>query len=103
MSFVASVTRAHDCSAGLVLRVLDGPESTYYDWRARRITMSRCQLDDAALLEQIMKVRAAHEFRRHLQLSTGVAGAAPPGRSRSQAVVTSTPAASDLASPARRS
>ena len=30
MSFID----AHDFPAGLVLRVLDVPESTYYDWRA---------------------------------------------------------------------
>jgi putative transposase len=58
MSFVD----AHDFPAGLVLRVLGIAESTYYDWRARRVTPSRRELDDAALLEQILKVRAAHEF-----------------------------------------
>ena len=58
MSFVD----AHDFPAGLVLRVLGIPESTYYDWRARRVAPSRRELDDAALLEQILKVRAAHEF-----------------------------------------
>jgi putative transposase len=34
----------------------------HYDWRARRVSPSRRQLDDAALLEQIIKIRAAHEF-----------------------------------------
>jgi putative transposase len=58
MSFID----AHDFPAGLVLRVLDIPESTYYDWRARRVTPSRRELDDATLLEQIIKIRAAHEF-----------------------------------------
>jgi putative transposase len=58
MSFID----AHDFPAGLVLRVLDVPTSTYYDWRARRVSPSRRELDDAALLEQIIKVRAAHEF-----------------------------------------
>jgi putative transposase len=58
MSFVD----AHDFPAGLVLRVLGIAESTYYDWRARRVAPSRRELDDAALLEQILKVRAAHEF-----------------------------------------
>ncbi len=58
MSFID----AHDFPAGLVLRVLGIAESTYYDWRARRVTPSRCQLDDAALLEQILNERAAHEF-----------------------------------------
>jgi len=58
MSFVD----AHDFPAGLVLRVLGIAESTYYGWRARRVAPSRRQLDDAALLEQILKVRAAHEF-----------------------------------------
>jgi putative transposase len=58
MSFID----AHDFPAGLVLRVLDIPESSYYDWRARRVTPSRRELDDAALLEQIVKVRSAHEF-----------------------------------------
>jgi putative transposase len=61
MSFVSFVD-AHDFPAGLVLRVLGIAESTYYDWRARRVTPSRRELDDAALLEQILKVRAAHEF-----------------------------------------
>lgn len=58
MSFID----AHDFPAGLVLRVLGIAESTYYDWRARRVSPSRRQLDDAALLEQILKIRAAHEF-----------------------------------------
>jgi putative transposase len=58
MSFID----AHDFPAGLVLRVLNIPESTYYDWRARRASPSRRELDDAALLEQIVKIRAAHEF-----------------------------------------
>lgn len=58
MSFID----AHDFPAGLVLRVLGIAESTYYDWRARQVSPSRRQLDDAALLEQILKIRAAHEF-----------------------------------------
>jgi putative transposase len=58
MSFID----AHDFPAGLVLRVLGVAESTYYDRRARTVTPSRRELDDAALLEQICKVRAAHEF-----------------------------------------
>ena len=58
MSFID----AHDFPAGLVLRVLDIAESTYYDWRTRRASPSRRELDDAALLEQILKIRAAHEF-----------------------------------------
>jgi putative transposase len=58
MSFID----AHDFPAGLVLRVLGIPTSTYYDWRTRRVVPSRRQLDDAALLEQIVKIRAAHEF-----------------------------------------
>jgi hypothetical protein len=62
MSFIASFIDGHDFPAGFVLRVLDVPESTYYDWRARRVSPSRRELDDAALLEQILKVRAAHEF-----------------------------------------
>ena len=58
MSFID----AHDFPAGLVLRVLDVPESTYYDWRARQVSPSRRELDDAALLEQIVKVRSVNEF-----------------------------------------
>jgi putative transposase len=58
MSFID----AHDFPAGLVLRVLSIPTSTYYDWRARRAAPSRRELDDAALLEQICKVRSVHEF-----------------------------------------
>lgn len=58
MSFID----AHDFPAGLVLRVLNIAESTYYDWRARQASPSRRELDDAALLEQILKIRAAHEF-----------------------------------------
>jgi len=58
MSFIG----AHDFPAGLVLRVLGIAESTYYDWRTRQVSPSRRELDDAALLEQILKIRAAHEF-----------------------------------------
>jgi len=58
MSFID----AHGFPAGLVLRVLNIPESTYYDWRARRVAPSQRQLDDAALLEQIVKVRSGNEF-----------------------------------------
>lgn len=58
MSFVD----AHDFPVGLVLRVLDVPASTYHDWRARRRAPSRHELDDAALLEQIVKIRSWHEF-----------------------------------------
>ena len=58
MSFVD----AHDFPVGLVLRVLGIPESTYHHWRARRVSPSRHELDDAGLLEQIVKVRGAHEF-----------------------------------------
>ena len=58
MSFID----AHDFPAGLVLRVLDVPESTYYDWRARRVSPSRREVDDAALLEQIVKIRSVNEF-----------------------------------------
>ena len=54
MSFVD----AHDFPVGLVLRVLDVPESTYHDWRARRQSPSRRELDYAALLEAIVKVGA---------------------------------------------
>lgn len=57
MSFVD----AHEFPAGLVLRVLGIPASTYYDWRARRESPSRRELDDAQLLEQILKVRSTHE------------------------------------------
>lgn len=58
MSFID----AHDFPAGLVLRVLGIPESTYYDWRARQVSPSRRELDDAALLEAIVKVRSVNEF-----------------------------------------
>ena len=58
MSFI----QAHDFPAGLVLRVLGVAESTYYDRRARQVAPSRRELEDAALFEQICKVRAAHEF-----------------------------------------
>ncbi|MCF7547327.1 IS3 family transposase [Pseudonocardia sp. WMMC193] len=58
MSFVD----AHDFPAGLVLRVLGIASSTYYDWRARRAAPSQRQLDDAVLLEQIVKIRSVSEF-----------------------------------------
>jgi putative transposase len=58
MSFID----AHDFPAGLVLRVLGIAESTYYDWRTRRLSPSRRELDDAVLLEQVLKVRAVNEF-----------------------------------------
>lgn len=58
MSFID----AHDFPAGLVLRVLGIPESTYYDWRTRRVSPSRRELDGATLLEQILKIRSTNEF-----------------------------------------
>lgn len=58
MSFIA----AHDFPVGLVLRVLGIPASTYYDWHARQAAPSRRALDDAALLEQITKIRSTSEF-----------------------------------------
>lgn len=58
MSFIDS----HGFPAGLVLRVLRVPTSTYYDWRARQAAPSRRELDDAALLEQIVKIRGVNEF-----------------------------------------
>ena len=58
MSFIDT----HDFPAGLVLRVLGIPASTYYDWRTRRDAPSRRELDDAALLEQIVKIRSVNEF-----------------------------------------
>jgi putative transposase len=45
-----------------VLRVLGIPASTYYDWRARQAAPSRRDLEDAQLLEMIVKIRTAHEF-----------------------------------------
>jgi len=58
MSFVD----AHDFPVDLVLRVLGIPASTYYGWRARQVSPSRRQLEDAELLEMIVKIRTAHEF-----------------------------------------
>src|SRR5690606_20957121 len=79
---VMSFIDAHDFPAGLVLRVLGVPASTYYDWRARRVSPSRRELDDAALLEQILKTRAAHEFAATYGSPRVWPGAAPPGRAR---------------------
>jgi len=62
MSFIDNVADAHDFPAGLVLRVLGVAESTYCDRRTRQVTPSRRELDDAVLLEQILKIRASHEF-----------------------------------------
>ncbi|HYQ68801.1 IS3 family transposase [Actinophytocola sp.] len=58
MSFID----AHTFSVDLVLRVLGIPPSTYYDWRARQSAPSRRALQDAHLLEMIVKIRTAHEF-----------------------------------------
>jgi putative transposase len=58
MSFID----AHDVPVDLVLRVLGIPSSTYYDWRARQAAPSRRVLEDAKLVEMIVKIRTAHEF-----------------------------------------
>jgi len=58
MSFID----AHDFPVDLVLRVLSIPASAYYDWRARQVSPSRRQLEDAELLEMIVKIRTVHEF-----------------------------------------
>ncbi len=83
MSFID----AHGFPAGLVLRVLGIPASTYYDWRARQAAPSRRQLDDAALLEQIVKIRAAHEHAATYGSPRVWLPAAPPGRGGSGASV----------------
>jgi len=62
MSFIDNLADAHDFPAGLVLRVLGMAESTYYDQRARKVAPSRRELDDAALLEQILKVPRRAQF-----------------------------------------
>jgi hypothetical protein len=49
MSFIASITRAHDFPAGLVLRVLGIAESTYYDWRALSAIMKFPRLEGFAI------------------------------------------------------
>jgi putative transposase len=53
---------AHDFSAGLVLRVLDIPASTYYDWRKARREPSRRAREDTELLALIDEIRGEHEF-----------------------------------------
>jgi putative transposase len=52
MSFIDNVADAHDFAAGPVLWV----------HLQRLANPSRRELDDAVLLEQIVKIRAAHEF-----------------------------------------
>jgi putative transposase len=58
MSFID----AHGFPVDLVLRVLRIPASTYYDWRARQAAPSRRDLEDAELLQMIVKIRTSHEF-----------------------------------------
>lgn len=58
MSFVD----AHEFPVDLVLRAVGIPPSTFYDWRARQVAPSRRQLEDAQLLEMIVKIRTSHEF-----------------------------------------
>jgi putative transposase len=58
MSFID----AHDFPVGLACRVLGIPRSTYYDRRARQVSPSQHELDDAELLEKIEKVRGVNEF-----------------------------------------
>jgi putative transposase len=53
----------HDFSAGLVLRVLGFPSSTYHDWRkARREALRRRARKDTELLRLIDEIRGEHEF-----------------------------------------
>ena len=74
MSFID----AHDFPAGLVLRVLDIAESTYYDWRAR-------QFAEPPRARRRRAARADHQsarcqrVRRDLRCPAGLARAAPPG------------------------
>ena len=74
MSFID----AHD-PAGLVLRVLGVAESTHYDWRARKVTPSRRELDDAVYWS-----RSSRSAPRTSSPSPTVphtcAGATPPRR-----------------------
>ncbi|MGJ6970135.1 IS3 family transposase [Streptosporangium sp. G11] len=58
-----------------ILRVLGVPVSTYYGWRERVARPSARAVADALLLEEIVKIRAGHEFagtygspRIHLEL-----------------------------------
>jgi hypothetical protein len=59
---VPTFVDGHDFAVGLVLRVLGIPSSTYYRWRARLATPSRRQVEDAELLEVILKIRSGSEF-----------------------------------------
>ena len=57
MSFID----AHDFPAGLVLRVLDVPESTYYDWRAGRSRRAAAS-STMPRSRQMAKVRSVNEL-----------------------------------------
>lgn len=77
---------AHEFPVDLVLRVLGIAPSTYYNWRVRQVGPSRRQLDDAQLLEMIVKIRTSHEFagtygspRVWLVLRAQPRGSAVPG------------------------
>lgn len=65
MSFID----AHTFSVDLVLRVLGIPPSTYYDWRARHAAPSRRELEDAPLLEMIVKIRKDDVRQRALRFA----------------------------------
>ena len=53
---------AHDFSVGLLLRVLQIPPSTYYDWRTARRQPSPRAREDTELLRLIDEIRGEHEF-----------------------------------------
>src|SRR5262249_31639955 len=58
---VMNFVDGHDFSVGLVLRVLDIPHSTYYDWRKAVRSPSQRAMADNRLLELIDEIRGENE------------------------------------------
>ncbi|MGW0523553.1 hypothetical protein [Crossiella sp. NPDC003009] len=66
MSFID----AHTFSLDLLLRVLGIPPSTYHDWLSPPVAPSQRELEDAQLLDMIVKIRTTHELATHSNHAT---------------------------------
>ncbi|OLM27916.1 Mobile element protein [Pseudonocardia sp. Ae717_Ps2] len=79
---VMSFVDAHGFPAGLVLRVLGVPVSTYYDWRTRRANPLSAPPRRRRAPRTDREDPLGQRVRHRLRIPAGLARAAPPRRAR---------------------